>query len=119
MDLHERIKLFVTTADEVTAKYWQEQGFTFSPPPKHRADFISDKWARVVTVEDRNGQLNDSSVFAFICLQDGATKALGTLKTGDIHKAASFKAPAKHARGNVLNELFANCITPHGIIYLK
>lgn len=114
-----RITLFVQKCDEVTAKHWQAQGYTHSPPPKHRADFISDKWCRVVTVEDRNGQPTDSSVFAFICLQDGETKALGKLRTGDIHKAASFKAAAKHARGNVLNDLFANCITPFGIIYLK
>jgi hypothetical protein len=119
MELAERIGLFVKVADEKTAAYWQQQNFTHSPPPTHRADYISDKWCRVVTVEQRNGKPEDSSVFAFICLKDFGTKTLGQLRTGDIHKAASFKAPAKHARGNVLNELFPNSITAFGIIYLK
>ena len=119
IDLQERINLFVSKADEVTATYWHNSGYTHAPPPKHRADYLSDKWCRVVTVEERNGTPTDSSVYAFICLQDGQTRALGVLRKGDIHKAASFKAPAKHARGNVLNELFPNCLTPWGIVYLK
>jgi hypothetical protein len=89
-----RIAEFVAKADEISAKYWEQQGYTHSPPPKHRADMLSEKWCRVVTVEDRNGVPTDSSVFAFICLQDGFTKALGKLKAGDVHKAARFKAPA-------------------------
>jgi hypothetical protein len=119
LDLRERINLFVAKADEVTANYWQQSGYTHAPAPKHRADFLSDKWCRVVTVEERNGKMEDSSVFAFICLQDGFTKALGTLKAGDIHKAASFKAPAKHARGNVLADDMEKSLTPWGIVYLK
>ncbi len=117
--LQERISLLVEKADEVTAKYWEASGYTHASPPKHRADYISDKWCRLVTMEERNGKMEDTSVYAWVCLQDGFTKALGNLKAGDIHKAASFKAPAKHARGNVFNELFPNCLTPWGIIYLK
>ena len=117
--LQERIALFVTKADEATAKYWQESGYTYSAPPKHQADYISDKWCRIVTLEERNGKWESSSVYAFICLKDGYTKALCALRAGDIHKAASYKAPAKHARGNVLDDLFPNCLTPFGIIYLK
>lgn len=112
--MQEKIAAFVKRADEMTAEYWHQQGFTFSPPPKHRADYISDKWVRVV--EERSG---NSSVYAFICLKDGQTKALGMLKAGDIHKAATFKAPAKHARGNVFQDDFGKCMTPHGIVYLK
>ncbi|MFY4731172.1 hypothetical protein [Nitrospira sp. BLG_2] len=117
--LQERIALLVEKADEVTAKHWEASGYTFAPPPKHRADFISDKWCRVVTMEERNGKMEDSSVYCFVCLQDGHTKALGNLKAGDIHKAAGYKAPAKHARGNVFNDSFANCLTSHGIVYLR
>ncbi|MBM4077025.1 MAG: hypothetical protein FJ267_15455 [Planctomycetes bacterium] len=113
-ELKDRIDVFVKHADSVTKEYWERQGFTFAPPPTHQADFISGKWCRIVTVE--NGQ--PRSVYAFVCLQDGFTKALGTVKAGDIHKAASFKAPAKHARGNVMQDGFNNCATPHGIVYL-
>jgi hypothetical protein len=119
IDLRERIDLFVQKADEVTAKHWQQMGYTHAAAPTHRADFLSDKWCRIVTREERGGKLEDSSVYAFICLQDGFTKALGTLKAGDIHKAASFKVPAKHARGSVLADDMEKALTPWGIVYLK
>ena len=112
MELKDRIEAFVKHADEVTSEYWKRQGFTFSGPPTHRADYLSAKWCRILTVENGVGRS------AFVCLQDGFTKALGTLKAGDIHKAATFKAPAKHARGSVFQEGFNNCATPHGIVYL-
>jgi len=119
LDLRERINLLVQKADEVTAKYWEASKFTHAPAPTHRADYLSDKWCRVVTMEERNGKLECSSVYCFVCLQDGFTKALGTLKAGDIHKAAGFKAPAKHARGSVLSDDMHKALTPWGIVYLK
>jgi len=118
-DLNAKIVEFVTAADEVVATYWKAQGFTFSAPPIHRADFLSDKWVRVVVLEERNGERKVSSVYAFIALVDNSTKALGNVKAGDIHKAATFKAPAKHARGNVFEADFRKALTPHGIVYLK
>jgi len=118
-DLNTAIANFVKAADEVTAEHWTAQGYTFSAPPIHRADFLSDKWVRVVVLEDRNGERKVSSVYAFIALVENTTKALGTVKPGDIHKAATFKAPAKHARGNVFAPNFRECLTPHGIVYLR
>lgn len=117
--LQERIDRFVQAADRCVETYWTNSGYTHSAPPKHRANEISDKWVRVVTVEERNGVWQDTSVFCFICLKDYSTKALGQLKTGDIHKAATFKAAAKHARGNVFNDDCEKCLTPWGIVYLK
>jgi len=117
--MKDRIDAFVTRADEVTAEHWKQMGYTYSAPPTHRADFISDKWARVVVLEERNGKREPTSVYCFICLQDGFTKTLGALKAGDIHKAAGFKAPAKHARGSVFSDDFGKCLTAHGIVYLK
>ena len=66
-----------------------------------------------------SGVVGFSSVYAFIALQDGHTKTLGTLKAGDIHKPAGFKAPAKHARGNVFEADFRKALTANGIVYLK
>ncbi len=120
LDLRERINLLVQKADEATARYWQQMAYTHAAPPTHRADYISDKWCRIVTVEHWPDQApRDSSVYGFVCLQDGFTKSLGTLKAGDIHKAAGWKAPAKVARGNVFNDHFDKAITPWGIVYLK
>lgn len=117
--LQERIDRFVQAANRCTEDYWTRNGYTHMAPPKHRANEISDKWVRVVMVEERNSVWQDTSVFCFICLKDYSTKALGQLKTGDIHKAATFKAPAKHARGNVFNDDCSKCLTPWGIVYLK
>lgn len=43
------------------------------------------------------------SVFCFVAAEDSTTKSLGTVKKGDVMKAAGYKAPAKHARGNIFN----------------
>jgi len=119
-DLKERIAEFVKVADQVAAEYWEQMKYTFAKPPQHRADFISDKWVRVVTLDvPHEGEPKVQSVYAFIALQDGHTKTLGTLKAGDIHKPAGFKAPAKHARGNVFADDFRKALTPNGIVYLK
>jgi hypothetical protein len=117
--LHDRINALVKRADEISAEHWKRMNFTFSPPPKHRADYISDKWVRVVNLEERNGAWVDASVYAFVALQDGYTKALGFVKAGDIHKAASYKTPAKRARGSVFQEDFGRCLTEHGVVYLR
>lgn len=110
---------FVAAADEVAAEHWKRSGYTHSPPPRHRADYISDRWARVVTLESRNGEYVAGSVYAFIALADNETKSLGKVVAGDIHKAASYKAPAKRARGNVFSPDFRKALTPYGVVYLR
>lgn len=40
------------------------------------------------------------------------------MTTGDILKPASWKAPAKHARGNIYNPMTWTCVGPFGIAYL-
>ncbi len=115
----ERVDEFVRAADRISAEYWTRMNYIHSSPPTHRADYISDKWVRVVTLEERNGIPQVSSVYAFIVQVDGFTKTLGVLKKGDIHKPASFKAPAKHARGNIFQADFANCLNSVGVNYMK
>jgi hypothetical protein len=116
--MKDRIQALVQRVDQITADYFKKMNW-IQPVPTHRADYISDKWARIVVLEERNGTPQVSSVYCFVCLQDGYTKTLGPLKAGDIHKAASFKAPAKHARGSVLDENFNNCLGPLGVAYLR
>lgn len=41
------------------------------------------------------------------------------LHTGEILKAATFKAPAKHARGNIRQENLKGSVGPHGAAYLR
>lgn len=54
-----------------------------------------EKFIRIVSVD------NQRSAWAFVVREDNTTKALGTVKKGDILKPATWKAPAKHARGSI------------------
>jgi len=56
------------------------------------------KFIRIVSF---NGSQRSS--WAFVAREDTTSKALGMVKRGDVHKCASWKAPAKHARGSILN----------------
>ncbi len=119
--LEVRITAFVAHLDATMAKHWADSGYTFSRPPTHRADYISGKWCRVVSLENwHDGQQRVGSVVAFVCLADGFTRTLGVLRAGDIHKPASFKAAAKHARGTVLADDFGKAVGAHGgVNYLR
>ena len=43
-----------------------------------------------------------SSVWGFVCMYDGHFQGL-PVKRGDLMKAASWRAPAKHSRGNIFD----------------
>jgi hypothetical protein len=114
MDIKQQIALFCAEADKRSVDYFHMMNYTFIQPPTHQAEFISDKWARIVTVDSQR------SAYAFVALQDGQTKTLGVIKAGDIHKPATWKAPAKHKRGNVFLPDFGSPFTATGhIAYLK
>lgn len=116
--LEGRIAAFVAKAIEVTAEYWKQAGYTHAPAPIYKVE-ISEKWAKVYKWEERGGELRKDAIYAFIAMDDNTTKTLGVIKKGDIHKPASYKLPAKHARGNVFQEDFGNCIGPISISYLR
>lgn len=56
-------------------------------------------------VKVRHTNHGDSrSVHSFVVRRATNTKALGQTKVGDIHMAASWRAPAKHARGTIFTD---------------
>lgn len=114
-ELQTRIAAYVEAADRAVRIDYERNGYTFEPPPTHRADYISPKWCRIV--QTRHGH-EHGSAYAFVCLQDGETKTLGRIKAGDIHKPASWSAPARHARGSVFAADFGTAAGPHGPAYL-
>jgi hypothetical protein len=90
--------------EHVTAKrnaYYDAQGFANSTREPH-AFQRGPKYARIVCVEDGK----PSSVFCFV-----------DLANGNILKAASWKTPAKHPRGNIANG--SADVTPYGAQYLR
>ena len=64
------------------------------------------RYVRIVTTSDGgNGQ---RSVYCFV-----------DITNGDILKSASWKAPAKHARGSIFTpDNGSKAVTPHGAHYL-
>lgn len=72
-------------------------------PPTYTVS-TGQKNDKIVTNEESGGR----SVYCFI-----------DRNNGDILKAASWKAPAKHARGNIFNDDPLQGTTIHGVIYLK
>ena len=60
--------------------------------------------------------ISGDSVWGFISKYDGIHKGVG-IKIGDLMKAAGFSTPAKHSRGNILEETGSYDI--YGPNYLK
>lgn len=77
--------------------------FTFAVPQVEIED--GQKMIRIVFCETHTGATKPShhSACAFIAKVDFETKFLGKVKAGDVMKSASYKAPAKHARGNIFD----------------
>lgn len=71
---------------------------------------VGRRYVKIISTETREGKTHDRSAFGFV-----------DLTNGDILKAASWNAPAKHARGNVMNgvEKRRRTFTPYGINYLR
>jgi len=137
-ELRKAIETMVQKGNEIIAAYWLRNKYTHAEPNILHITILS-KWCRIDKMEHcktdnksesewradypksyfktQNGNLyKTSSVYAFVALCDFSTSSLGHICYGDIHKAASYKAPAKHARGNVFNNI--ECLEPHGIAYL-
>jgi hypothetical protein len=73
-------------------------------------DFTSMKGKRYARiVRQRRGDSNSRSAYGFV-----------ELATGDIFKPATWKAPAKHKRGNIFDESGGlDCCGPYSVAYLK
>jgi hypothetical protein len=83
--------------------------------PNLDAPTIRAEWGRVYVKIVR-----DSSAFAFIAINDGQTKQMGSYKKGDIFRSATWRAPAKHARGNLFDDHGGmEHIGPYGPAYLR
>ena len=78
------------------------------------------KFVKVIREETnkKSGTVGHCSVHCFIAKEDGETKALGKFKAGDVLKAATWKSPAKGARGNIFDENSGlGRMTPYGTQY--
>ena len=101
-----RLEMYMDMLQWKMDEYFKVNGFTFSDPPKFRAD-LGNKYARVIKVDQLNG---GRSVHTFV-----------NMDNGDILKSGSWKAPAPNgARGNIFEtDLGESVVNEHGANYLR
>ena len=123
---HDGCHFIVTVVDEseldddAKAKYFNVALATFVQGCQQRIDdanlcFLSraevrNRNTKYIAIDRNEYHLNDrkweqgaGSVHSFVASAASSTKGLGEVKFGDVLKPATYKAPAKHARGNVFD----------------
>lgn len=101
MNLTEQIEKFQSALQSMLYVYRAEH-FPTLPVPKIEIS-IGKRFARIIKKDGSH-----TNAYGFI-----------DLKNGDLLKAASWKAPAMHARGNIFaDDMLAGC-GPYGMAYLK
>lgn len=101
--------------------YHKAMGLTYIKDMGAKMGESGTKFARVMSTEiGLDGRESRASIYCFIALEDSTTKALGSVKRGDVMKPASWKAPAKHARGNLFDSDngLKNC-SEYGPAYMR
>lgn len=99
-----RLDRWLWTAQDVINKYYANGFDNLTACQLEMSD--GRRYIRIDRIRD--GGRGQRSVHAFIDKQ-----------TGDVLRAAGYKGPAKHARGNLFDTLQGTeMLTPHGIGYL-
>lgn len=102
-EIRQRMLKFLVGAQQVVNEYNVSQGF---PWKEHLVLEIGKKYARIVKTDEKGAS---RSAWAFV-----------DLTNGDILKPASWKTPAKHARGSVLEPDFGvSKVSAYGPAYLR
>ncbi len=85
--------------EKITHDHYKSSGYTATPLPTFKV-IVGTRFLRV---------MRDNSAHAFI-----------DRTNGDVLKPASWKAPAKHARGNIFNpDNGLSCMGEYGPAYLR
>jgi hypothetical protein len=99
-----RLDRWLWTAQDVINKYYANGFDMLTASQLEMSD--GRRYIRIDCISD--GGRGQRSVHAFI-----------DKKTGDVLRAAGYKGPAKHSRGNLFDSLGGTeMLTPHGIGYL-
>ena len=81
-----------------------------SSDPDFKVKIGFDVGKRYIRIFKAGTAPHDKSVFCFVDMQQGSTY-------GDVLKAASWKAPAKHSRGSIFSK--AQGVGRYGALYLR
>jgi len=108
-DMKQEILDFTDRVDAMLKKNYETMGYDFAVPGVIVK--FGRKNAKLISTEIHKGTTEQTqrSVFCFV-----------EMATGNILKAASWNAPAKHARGNITNEFGGmTSVGPYGANYMK
>jgi hypothetical protein len=101
------LQSFAAAVDALREKHRVECGFAFAARFGAIIAPIApgSKFVRIMSTETPLSPTEKAkqSIYAFVAMVDSETKSLGTVKAGDVMKPATWKAPAKHARGNIFD----------------
>ena len=71
------------------------------------------KYYRIVAQKDR-------SAHCFVVKEDFSNKTIGSVRSGDLMKPATYTCPAKHPRGNLFDrDSWEEAFTEWGMKYLR
>jgi len=101
MDITKQIETFCASLQNMLEKH-HNKSFPTLPAPRVEIS-MGKRFARIIKKDGSN-----ASAYGFI-----------DLSNGDLLKAASWKAPAMHARGNIFNQDALSGCGPYGMAYLK
>lgn len=107
------INRFLIKVKEIVDENHKKNGFVFQADT-FEPDY-GRKYCRIWSCRFNGGK----SSYAFIALVDHHSKEMGMVTAGEIFKPATYRAPAKHARGTIFQEDFNKCISAYGIAYLR
>jgi len=110
-DFESALEGFRIVAEANILDHYARNSYTFAVPSIVIPSRKGKKYVKLCNAETRDdGHIGSRGVFAFV-----------EIATGDILKPASFRAPAKHARGNIFDEDkgFSALTVAGGIRYLK
>ena len=115
-----RLEQYIAHCQHEIDKHYEQQNYTFGRV-KIKIGHRSKKWVKVVKqdVDMEGNERGGLSVHSFVAVCDFSTKGLGQITKGNVHKAASWKAPAKHARASIYEiETLERSVSGHGPAYL-
>lgn len=102
------LKKFVERCQKLIDEHFKTMGFTFAD------DVLKIRGGRKYIAIDKeeiykDGKKGQTSIYAFV-----------EFPTGNVYKAATYKKPAQHSRGNIFNlEATMKVMTPYGPPYMR
>jgi len=120
-EFNKAVQEWMVGSQKIIDDHWKASQFTYAMSPLLVAK-LGERYVIVQRIDrDKEGALlsDRGSAHAFIDMIGGNVEGAPTLK-GDVFKPASWKKPAKHARGNIFDAKNGlGSVGPYGPAYLK